>query len=76
MKTHLFTPAKPTRYLRVLTVIFLSMFLVTACEKSSESETVNGTTTDAAVQTTPVTSNINVPEVTDREANAAETTVD
>ncbi|NRD69152.1 hypothetical protein HQR03_01170 [Psychrobacter okhotskensis] len=76
MKTHLFTPTKPTRYLRVLPVIFLSMFLVTACEKSSESETVNETTTDAAVQTTPVTSNINIPEVTDREANAAETTVD
>lgn len=76
MKTHLFTPTKPTRYLRVLPAIFLSMFLVTACEKSQESEMANETTTDAAVQTTPVTSNINAPEVTDEEANAAKTTVD
>lgn len=75
MKTHLFTPTKPTRYLRMLPAIFLSMFLVTACEKSPESETDNETTTDAAVQTTPVTSNINAPTVTDEEANAAEATV-
>ena len=76
MKTHLFTPTKPTRYLRVLPAIFLTMFLVTACEKPSESEMANETTTDAAVQTTPVTSNINAPEVTDEEANAAEAIVD
>ena len=76
MKTHLFTPTKPTRYLRVLPAIFLSMFLVTACEKSQESETDNETTPKVAVQTTPVTSNINAPEVTDEEANAAKTTVD
>ena len=76
MKTHLFTPTKPTRYLRVLPAIFLSMFLVTACEKSQESETDNETTPKVAVQTTPVTSNINAPTATDEEANAAKTTVD
>ena len=75
MKTHLFTPTKPTRHLRMLPAIFLSMFLVTACEKSPESETDNETTTNAAVPTTPVTSNINAPTVTDEEANAAEATV-
>lgn len=75
MKTHLFTPTKPTRYLRMLPAIFLSMFLVTACEKSPESETDNEITTDPAVPTTPVTSNINAPTVTDEEANAAEATV-
>ena len=75
MKTHLFTPTKPTRYLRMLPAIFLSMFLVTACEKSPEPETNNETTTDPAVPTTPVTSNINAPTVTDEEANAAEATV-
>lgn len=77
MKTYLFTATKPTRYLRVLPAIFLSVFLVTACEKPSESETVNESTPAAAVQTTPVTSNINAPTVTDDDANAtAETTVD
>ena len=75
MKTHLFTPTKPTRYLRVLSAIFLSVFLVTACEKSQESETDNETTPKVAVQTTPVTSNINSPTVTDEEANATEATV-
>lgn len=70
MKTHLFTPTKPTRYLRVLPAIFLSVFLVTACEKSQESETDNETTPKVAVQTTPVTSNINAPTVTDEKANA------
>lgn len=59
------------RYYQVVAAVFLSMSLLTACEKPVEPETDAVTETEAPVQTTPVTSNINAPIVTNEETDTA-----
>ncbi|KAA0928807.1 hypothetical protein FQ082_03755 [Psychrobacter sp. ANT_H56B] len=65
MKTLPSTLIKSKPYFQAVSAIFLSLTLLIACKKTPEPETTNETATDVAVQTTPVTSNINVPNVTD-----------
>ncbi|MGM8900719.1 hypothetical protein ACS8FC_19045, partial [Psychrobacter sp. 1Y4] len=40
--------------------IFLSLFLLTACQETPEPEAPTGTPSETSTQTTPVTTNINV----------------
>ena len=58
-----FIKSKP--YLQAVSAIFLSLSLLSACQKTPEPETVNETAPEATTQTTPVTSNINAPTNTD-----------
>lgn len=65
MKTLPFTFIKSKPYFQAVSAIFLSLSLLIACKKTPEPETANETATDVATQTTPVTSNINAPNVAD-----------
>ena len=58
-----FIKSKP--YFQAVSAIFLSLSLLSACQKTPEPETVNETASEATTQTTPVTSNINAPTNTD-----------
>lgn len=69
MKTYFFTFIKSKPYFQAAAAVFLSTLLLSACQKTPEPETANETTTEAATQTTPVTSNINVSTVADEEAS-------
>ena len=69
MKTYFFTFIKSKPYFQAAAAVFLSTLLLSACQKTPEPETANETTTEAATQTTPVTSNINAPTVADEEAS-------
>ena len=62
MKHHTLTRANPKSYSYLLPIVFVGALLITACQKTPEPETVNETQTETDVQTTPVTTNINVPE--------------
>ena len=70
MKTYFFTFIKSKPYFQAAAAVFLSTLLLSACQKTPEPETANETTTEAATQTTPVTSNINASTVADEEASA------
>ena len=65
MKTLPSTCIKSKPYFQAVSAIFLSLALLIACKKTPEPETANETTTELATQTTPVTSNINAPNVAD-----------
>lgn len=45
---------------QIVAAVFVSLLLLTACEKSPDAETTNDTQTDTEIQTTPVKTNINV----------------
>lgn len=62
MKHHILTRANSKPYSRILPVVFAGTLLVTACQKTPESETANEAQPETVEQTTPVTTNINVPE--------------
>lgn len=65
IKTDALTIAKSKPYFQAISAIFLSLSLLSACQKTPEPETDNETISEAAVQTTPVTSNINVDTTAD-----------
>ena len=65
MKIDALTIAKSKPYFQAISAIFLSLSLLSACQKPPEPETDNETISEAAVQTTPVTSNINVDTTAD-----------
>ena len=65
MKIDALTIAKSKPYFQAISAIFLSISLLSACQKTPEPETDNETISEAAVQTTPVTSNINVDTTAD-----------
>lgn len=65
MKIDALTIAKSKPYFQAISAIFLSLSLLSACQKTREPETDNETISEAAVQTTPVTSNINVDTTAD-----------
>ncbi len=52
-------PLKSKSYYKVIPAVFFSALLLTACQKNPESEAANEVQTETAVQTTPVTTNIN-----------------
>ena len=58
-----FIKSKP--YFQAVSAIFLSLSLLSACQKTPEPDTANETAPEATTQTTPVTSNINAPTNTD-----------
>ena len=60
MKIDALTIAKSKPYFQAISAIFLSISLLSACQKTPEPETDNETISEAAVQTTPVPTNINV----------------
>ena len=60
MKIDALTIAKSKPYFQAISAIFLSLSLLSACQKTPEPETDNETISEAAVQTTPVPTNINV----------------
>ncbi len=64
MKTYLFTLVASKPYIQAAAV-FLSLSLLTACQKTPEPEETHETPTEVATQTTPVTSNINAVNNTD-----------
>jgi len=55
--------------------IFLSLLLLTACQKDPEPEATDTTTAETSTQTTPVTTNINVDEVEDSNVDDAKNVV-
>ena len=66
MKTDIFTLVTSKSSLKALSIAFLSLSLLNACQKTPEPETVNETA-EATTQTTPVSSNINAPKVADED---------
>ncbi|MCG3808360.1 hypothetical protein I3252_02555 [Psychrobacter sp. Ps4] len=65
MKIDALTIAKSKPYFQAISAIFLSLSLLSACQKTPEPETDNETISEAAVQNTPVTTNINVDTTAD-----------
>ena len=66
MKTDIFTLVKSKPSFKAISIAFLSLSLLNACQKTPEPETVNETA-EATTQTTPVSSNINAPKVADED---------
>ena len=65
MKTDIFTLVKSKPSLKALSIAFLSLSLLSACQKTPEPETAEETAADTTTQTTPVSSNINAPKIAD-----------
>ena len=65
MKTDIFTLVKSKPFFKAISITFLSLSLLSACQKTPEPETVNENSADATTQTTPVSSNINAPKIAD-----------
>ena len=63
MKIDALTIAKSKPYFQAISAIFLSISLLSACQKTPDPETDNETISEAVVQTTPVTTNINVDTI-------------
>ncbi|MGM8891457.1 MULTISPECIES: hypothetical protein [unclassified Psychrobacter] len=56
---------------RTAPATFLSLLLLTACQKDPEPEAIDTTTAETSTQTTPVTTNINVDAAEDSNADDA-----
>ena len=67
MKTDIFNLVKSKPFFKTISITFLSLSLLSACQKTPEPETVNENSTDTTTQTTPVSSNINAPKVADED---------
>ena len=67
MKTDIFNLVKSKLFFKTISITFLSLSLLSACQKTPEPETVNENSTDTTTQTTPVSSNINAPKVADED---------
>ena len=65
MKTDIFTLVKSKPSLKALSIAFLSLSLLSACQKTPEPETAEETAADTSTQTTSVSSNINAPKIAD-----------
>ena len=65
MKTDIFNLVKSKPFFKVISITFLSLSLLSACQKTPEPETVNENSADTTTQTTPVSSNINAPKIAD-----------
>ncbi|KAA0915193.1 hypothetical protein [Psychrobacter sp. ANT_WB68] len=69
MKTDIFTLAKSKPSFKTISIAFLSLSLLSACQKTPEPEAANKTSTDTMTQTTPVTSTTNKPKVAEEDTN-------
>lgn len=65
MKTDIFTLVKSKPYFKAISITLLGLSLLSACQKTPESETAEETAADTTTQTTPVSSNINAPKIAD-----------
>jgi len=65
MKTDIFTLVKSKPSFKAISITLLSLSLLSACQKTPESETAEETAADTTTQTTPVSSNINAPKIAD-----------
>ena len=65
MKTDIFTLVKSKPSFKAISITLLSLSLLSACQKTPESETAEETAADTTTQTTPISSNINAPKVAD-----------
>ena len=65
MKNDIFNLVKSKPFFKAISITFLSLSLLSACQKTPEPETVNENSADATTQTTPVSSNINAPKIAD-----------
>ena len=71
MKTDIFTLVTSKPSFKAISIAFLSLSLLNACQKTPEPETVNETA-EATTQTTPVSSNINAPKVAETKPSATD----
>ncbi|WP_227681366.1 hypothetical protein [Psychrobacter alimentarius] len=69
MKIHASNTSKLKRYYQIVPAVFLSALILTACQKTPEPEAVDETPVETTDQTTPVTTNINVADPNDDNAN-------
>ena len=69
MKTDIFTLVKSKPYFKAISITLLGLSLLSACQKTPESETAEETAADTITQTTPVSSNINAPKVADEDTD-------
>ena len=67
MKTDISNLVKSKPFFKAISITFLSLSLLSACQKTPEPETVNENSADTTTQTTPVSSNINAPKVADED---------
>ena len=65
MKTDIFTLVKSKPSFKAISITLLGLSLLSACQKTPESETTEETAADTTTQTTPVSSNINAPKIAD-----------
>lgn len=69
MKIHVSSASKLKPYYQIFPAAFLSVLLLTACQKTPEPETTIETQVETDRQTTPVTSNINGAGTTEENGN-------
>ena len=72
MKTDIFTLVKSKPSFKAISIAFLSLSLLNACQKTPEPETAEETAADTTTQTTPVSSNINAPKVAETKPSATD----
>lgn len=72
MKTDIFTLVKSKPSFKAISVTLLGLSLLSACQKTPESETAEETAADTTTQTTPVNSNINAPKVAETKPSATD----
>ena len=72
MKTDIFTLVTSKPSFKAISIAFLSLSLLSACQKTPEPETAEETAVDTTTQTTPVSSNINAPKVAETKPSATD----
>lgn len=72
MKTDIFTLVKSKPSFKAISITLLGLSLLSACQKTPESETAEETAADTTTQTTPVSSNINAPKVEETKPSATD----
>ena len=72
MKTDIFTIVKSKPSFKAISITLLGLSLLSACQKTPESETAEETAADTITQTTPVSSNINAPKVAETKPSATD----
>ena len=72
MKTDIFTLVKSKPSFKAISITLLGLSLLSACQKTPESETAEEIAADTTTQTTPVSSNINAPKVAETKPSATD----
>ena len=72
MKTDIFTLVKSKPFFKAISITLLGLSLLSACQKTPESETAEETAADTTTQTTPISSNINAPKVAETKPSATD----